>query len=113
MKKLALLIISGSLMLMSCNKDCFEDEYNGTYKGDYTLNENAGNDGLLTFTKQKCTKAKVVILNAEYIIDTVEEGAEGAYTGKTTNDEPVAINFTDNSIQVTIGNSLAFSGLKQ
>ena len=104
---------------LSCSKDdpapvavtaCFEDAYNGTYKGN---DQSSIDEVTVKFTKTSCTTAKLesAILGNKNIKE-INASGPGAFSGKLDNGTPVAIGLTGVTLAISC-EGYGFSGTKQ
>ena len=103
----------------SCGKDdpapvavtvCFEDSFNGTYKGN---DQSSINEVTVKLTKTSCTTATLesAILGSKNIKELNASGP-GGYAGKLDNGSPVAIALNNSNLSVSC-EGYNFSGAKQ
>jgi hypothetical protein len=121
MKKLFLFLSIASLSLNSCSKKddpvtvtaCFEDSFNGTYKGTdggYPLEPEV----IVKLTKTGCTTATLEssILGNRNVKD-ISASSAGAYVGKLDSGASISIGLSGSSLNVSSTGYASFSGTKQ
>ncbi len=109
----------------SCKKDelCFTDAMSGTYTGELVDGVIVTNSGRVSVRKNSCSDLTISIVSPSsktFTVSTILTASSNAnsrsYTGRTSTNEPVTIDYNNKdgsqTIDITIGN-ITFSGVKQ
>jgi hypothetical protein len=115
--KLLVIALMMSFSFIACKKktdpqvqSCFEDSYNGTYKGNGTIGGTPSSDVTITLKKNSCTAASVSgDISKEITGLTASSG--GGYAGKLSDGSEVSISLSGSSLSLS-GKDFSFSGSK-
>jgi hypothetical protein len=120
MKKVFLFLSIATLSLNSCSKKdddvtttaCFEDSFNGTYKGtdgNYPLEPEV----IVKLTKTSCTTATLesAILGSKNVKE-LNASSAGAYVGKLDDGKQISIGLNGSQMNISSDGYATFSGTK-
>lgn len=128
MKKFVVFFLALSLVAVasSCKKDelCFNDAMSGTYVGELVDGVIVSNTGRVSVRKNSCGDLTIQLVSPgskTFTVNTILTGSSDAnsisYTGRTSTNEPVTIDYNNRggsqTIDITVGSNFTFSGVKQ
>lgn len=128
MKNFVVFFLALSLVAVasSCKKDevCFVDAMSGTYVGDLVDGVVVTNSGRVSVRKNSCGDLTIQLVSPgskTFTVNTILTGSStstsGSYTGRTSTNEPVTIDYNNRggseTIDITVGSNFTFSGVKQ